>query len=67
MQQVEHFVYMSSAGVYLKSDIMPHTEGDAVDVKSRHKGKLNTEAYVARDCVDCSLCKLTYTRPCILA
>lgn len=24
--QVEHFVYMSSAGVYLKSDQMPHRE-----------------------------------------
>ncbi|TAF32706.1 MAG: NAD-dependent epimerase/dehydratase family protein [Oscillatoriales cyanobacterium] len=27
--RVQHFVYMSSAGVYLKSDQMPHIEGDA--------------------------------------
>ena len=44
--RVKHFVYMSSAGVYLKSDQMPHLEGDAVDPKSRHKGKNETEAYL---------------------
>ena len=42
--RVQHFVYMSSAGVYLKSDQMPHIEGDAVDPKSRHLGKYETEA-----------------------
>jgi nucleoside-diphosphate-sugar epimerase len=45
--RVQHFVYMSSAGVYLKSDQMPHIEGDAVDPKSRHKGKHETETYLA--------------------
>ena len=45
--KVQHFVYMSSAGVYLKSDQMPHIEGDAVDPKSRHRGKHETEAYLA--------------------
>lgn len=44
---VKHFIYMSSAGVYLKSDQMPHVEGDAVDPKSRHKGKHETETYLA--------------------
>ncbi|MBR8833958.1 MAG: NAD-dependent epimerase/dehydratase family protein [Stigonema ocellatum SAG 48.90 = DSM 106950] len=44
--RVQHFVYMSSAGVYLKSDQMPHVEGDAVDPKSRHLGKHETEAYL---------------------
>jgi len=44
--KVQHFVYMSSAGVYLKSDQMPHVEGDPVDPKSRHKGKHETEAYL---------------------
>lgn len=43
---LQHFVYMSSAGVYLKSNLMPHIEGDALDPKSRHKGKGNTEAYL---------------------
>ncbi|NES24678.1 MAG: NAD-dependent epimerase/dehydratase family protein, partial [Symploca sp. SIO3E6] len=41
--RVEHFIYMSSAGVYLKSDQLPHIEGDSVDPKSRHKGKHETE------------------------
>lgn len=45
--RVQHFVYISSAGVYLKSDQMPHVEGDAVDPKSRHRGKFETEAYLA--------------------
>jgi nucleoside-diphosphate-sugar epimerase len=45
--RVKHFVYVSSAGVYLKSQQMPHREGDAVDPKSRHKGKHHTEAYLA--------------------
>ena len=45
--QVKQFVYVSSAGVYLKSDQMPHIEGDAVDPNSRHKGKFETEAYLA--------------------
>ncbi|NJL35688.1 MAG: NAD-dependent epimerase/dehydratase family protein [Leptolyngbyaceae cyanobacterium SM1_4_3] len=44
--RVQHFVYVSSAGVYLKSDQMPHVEGDSVDPKSRHKGKFETETYL---------------------
>ncbi len=52
--RVQHFVYMSSAGVYLKSDQMPHIEGDPVDPKSRHKGKHDTETYLAEH-------KLPYT------
>lgn len=45
--RIEHFVYVSSAGVYLKSDCLPHREGDAIDPKSRHKGKFETETYLA--------------------
>jgi len=45
--RVQHFVYMSSAGVYLPTDQMPHVEGDPVDPKSRHRGKHETEAYLA--------------------
>lgn len=44
--KVQHFVYMSSAGVYLPGMELPHVEGDAVDPKSRHKGKHETEAYL---------------------
>ncbi len=46
--KVEHFVYVSSAGVYLKSDLMPHIEGDRVDPNSRHQGKHHTEDYLAK-------------------
>lgn len=46
--KVKHFVYVSSAGVYLKSPEMPHREGDPLDPNSRHKGKHHTEAYLAK-------------------
>jgi nucleoside-diphosphate-sugar epimerase len=46
--RVNHYVYMSSAGVYLASDILPYFEGDATDPHSRHKGKLDTEAYLEK-------------------
>ena len=75
---VEQYIYCSSAGVYLKSDQMPHMEGDAVrccvppgipchlaltmprralsppkvDPKSRHKGKLETEALLEKSGVN---------------
>ena len=45
--KVKHFVYVSSAGVYLKTPQLPHIEGDAVDPQSRHKEKHHTEAYLA--------------------
>ena len=45
---VQHFVYVSSAGVYLPSEQMPHLEGDPVDPKSRHRGKHETEAFLAQ-------------------
>ncbi|XP_059648407.1 chloroplast stem-loop binding protein of 41 kDa b, chloroplastic [Cornus florida] len=44
LPKLEQYIYCSSAGVYLKSDLLPHCEIDAVDPKSRHKGKLNTES-----------------------
>ena len=34
--KVEHFIYMSSAGVYKKNVVMPHIEGKD-DVLSPHK------------------------------
>lgn len=46
--RVQHFVYVSSAGVYLSSDCMPHIEGDPVDPKSRHRGKYETEEFLAQ-------------------
>ncbi|MEW5860728.1 MAG: NAD-dependent epimerase/dehydratase family protein [Cyanobacteriota bacterium] len=58
--RVQHFIYMSSAGVYLKSDQMPHVEGDAVDPKSRHKGKHETEAYLEQQNVPFTAIRPTY-------
>jgi nucleoside-diphosphate-sugar epimerase len=46
--KVQHFVYVSSAGVYLKSEQMPHVEGDPVDPNSRHKGKFEAETYLEK-------------------
>lgn len=46
LPNLDQYIYCSSAGVYLKSDILPHFESDAVDPKSRHKGKLNTESFL---------------------
>lgn len=40
----QQYVFMSSAGVYMKSEEMPHLERDPTDPNSRHKGKLNCEA-----------------------
>ena len=45
--KLKHYVYVSSAGVYARSDQMPHVEGDPVDPQSRHKGKFHTEDYLA--------------------
>ncbi len=58
--RVQHFIYMSSAGVYLKSDQMPHREGDAVDPKSRHKGKHETESYLAEQQLPFTSIRPTY-------
>lgn len=44
--QISHFIYVSSAGVYLPSEEMPHRENDPVDPQSRHKGKHETEQYL---------------------
>ncbi|XP_057962630.1 chloroplast stem-loop binding protein of 41 kDa b, chloroplastic isoform X2 [Malania oleifera] len=44
LPNLQQYIYCSSAGVYLKSDLLPHCETDAVDPKSRHKGKLETES-----------------------
>jgi nucleoside-diphosphate-sugar epimerase len=45
--KIKQFIYVSSAGVYQNSDQMPHREGDRLDPNSRHKGKSETEVYLA--------------------
>ncbi len=59
-QQVQQFIYMSSAGVYLKSDQMPHVEGDAIDPKSRHLGKHETETYLMQEGLPFTSIRPTY-------
>jgi nucleoside-diphosphate-sugar epimerase len=58
--KIKHFVYVSSAGVYLKTEQLPHFEGDAVDPNSRHKGKHETEAYLANSGVPWTSIRPTY-------
>lgn len=41
LPDIEQYIFCSSAGVYLKSDQMPHREEDAVDHKSRHKVRIS--------------------------
>lgn len=58
--RIKHFIYMSSAGVYLKTDQLPHIEGDAIDPKSRHKGKYDTECYLAEQKLPWTSIRPTY-------
>jgi nucleoside-diphosphate-sugar epimerase len=58
--RLQHFIYMSSAGVYLKSDQLPHIEGDRIDPKSRHKGKYDTEAFLAQQGMPFTSIRPTY-------
>ncbi|MEA5535255.1 NAD-dependent epimerase/dehydratase family protein [Crocosphaera sp. XPORK-15E] len=58
--KIKHFVYVSSAGVYLKSDQMPHIEGDEVDPNSRHKGKFETETYLEKAGIPWTSIRPTY-------
>ena len=59
--KLKHFIYVSSAGVYLPTTQMPHREGDPVDPNSRHKGKHHTEAYLAESGIP-----WTSVRPCYI-
>ncbi len=58
--KIQHFVYVSSAGVYLKTEQLPHFECDAVDPNSRHKGKHETEAYLANAGIPWTSIRPTY-------
>ncbi|RMF24511.1 MAG: NAD-dependent epimerase/dehydratase family protein [Cyanobacteria bacterium J083] len=59
-EKVQHLVYVSSAGVYLPTEQMPHREGDLVDPQSRHKGKHQTEAYLAKSDIPWTSIRPTY-------
>lgn len=58
--KVGHFVHMSSAGIYKKSEILPHLEGDIVDPKSRHRGKLEAELFLTKTGVPFTSIRPTY-------
>lgn len=58
--QISHFIYVSSAGVYLPSEQMPHREDDPVDPQSRHKGKYETETYLKAEGVPFTSIRPTY-------
>lgn len=58
--KIKHFIYVSSAGVYLPSAQMPHRENDAVDPQSRHKGKYETEAYLKEENIPFTSVRPTY-------
>ncbi|MBV5260596.1 NAD-dependent epimerase/dehydratase family protein [Synechococcus moorigangaii CMS01] len=58
--KIQHFVYVSSAGVYLPTDQPPHQEGDPIDPKSRHKGKHETEAYLTQSGLPWTSIRPTY-------
>ena len=58
--QLQHFIYVSSAGVYLPSTQMPHREDDPVDPQSRHKGKYETEKYLASEKIPFTSVRPTY-------
>ena len=48
MPYLRRYIFCSSAGVYKKSEEMPHFETDEGDPKSRHKGKLDTEEFLRK-------------------
>lgn len=58
--KLAHFVYVSSAGVYLPSHQMPHRENDPVDPNSRHKGKFDTEEYLQAQGIPFTSIRPTY-------
>lgn len=58
--KLQHFVYVSSAGVYLASDQMPHREGDTLDPESRHRGKFEAEDYLLKQGLPMTSVRPTY-------
>ena len=51
---VEQYIFCSSAGVYLKSDQMPHKEEDPTDLKSRHKVFLPQNIHASSNATLCT-------------
>ena len=58
---IGQYIFCSSAGVYLKSDQLPHHEEDATDPKSRHK--VQTWFMVQRQYKHCRCCTCRRWQP----
>ena len=54
------FLYVSSAGVYADSELWPLTEDSPTDPKSRHSGKLDTEAWLSAEKIPYTSFRPTY-------
>ncbi|GJQ13704.1 hypothetical protein GpartN1_g5495.t1 [Galdieria partita] len=57
---IQHYIYMSSAGVYKESGLLPHGEQDEIDPNSRHKGKWETEEYLKQSEIPFTCIRPTY-------
>ena len=56
----KRFIYVSSAGVYSSSDILPITESHNLDRKSRHIGKSETENWLIKQSIPFTSFRPTY-------
>tara|TARA_Y100001968_G_scaffold69693_1_gene60828 strand:- start:8325 stop:9239 length:915 start_codon:yes stop_codon:yes gene_type:complete len=56
----KRFIYLSSAGVYKRSDILPIDEKTEVDLQSRHIGKYETEQWLANNEISFTSIRPTY-------
>ena len=56
----KRYIYVSSAGVYKDSFELPTKENDSLDPNSRHKGKAETEAWLASNKIPFTSFRPTY-------
>tara|TARA_Y100001968_G_C19452742_1_gene769928 strand:+ start:8993 stop:9898 length:906 start_codon:yes stop_codon:yes gene_type:complete len=54
------FIYISSAGVYMKSEILPVNETFSIDHQSRHIGKSKTENWLIKEGIPFTSFRPTY-------
>ena len=57
---LSRFLYVSSAGVYANSNLWPLTEDAALDPKSRHLGKAQTENWLLKENIPFTSFRPTY-------
>lgn len=54
------FLYISSSGIYQKSEVLPLTENAEIDNESRHIGKAHTENWLAKESIPFTVFRPTY-------